>query len=145
MGFEDPNRPPPPGWGQPPAGPPPGGAAFGHPPASPPPPDRSTSERETVILLLGLGSLFVVFIGCSACGPLCLVSLGLSIPAMVMARRDLTAIDEGRLHPAGRGTLQAGIAIAIGSTVLSAVLGLLCLIMMVLYGGFIGALILAGA
>lgn len=85
----------------------------------------------------------VLVTGCAACGPLGLLSLGLSIPAIVMARRDLAGIDAGRLSPDQRSTMTFGLWLAVGSTITSVLMGVAMIALMVLYGGLIGAGILA--
>ncbi|GAB5540798.1 MAG: hypothetical protein SangKO_005580 [Sandaracinaceae bacterium] len=105
------------GWGAPPpAGPPapfgqPPGQAPGQPPG-PPPPGQGV-DRSVVILVLGFSSLMALFIGCSFCGPVGLISLFLSVPAIVMARRDLRAIQAGQLPAHGRDATVVGLVVAI--------------------------------
>lgn len=128
------------GWGAPPQGPQPG---FG-PPQSPSA-VRQASDRSALILVLSLSSLMALFIGCTACGPLALVSLGMSIPAIVMARRDLQAINEGRMVATGRDATNVGMIIAIVSTVFSVLIGAFMILLMIFYGGLFGAAIIAAA
>ena len=104
-----------------------------------------TPHRGPLILVLSIVSLFVMFIGCSMCGPLCFLSLGLSIPAIVMGRNDIAAIDSGTMDPMGRDVTNAGMIMGIVSTALSALVGVLMLVLLVLYGGLVGASLLAGA
>lgn len=86
-----------------------------------------------------------LFIGCTACGPLALVSLGLSVPAIVMARRDLAAIQAGQMVATGRDATNIGMIIAIVSTVISVLVGVLMVLLMVFYGGLVGFALLAAA
>ncbi|RZO54232.1 MAG: hypothetical protein EVA89_28615 [Sandaracinaceae bacterium] len=133
------------GWGAPPAGPP---APFGQPPGQapgsppgPPPPGQGV-DRSVVILVLGFSSLMALFIGCSFCGPVGLISLFLSVPAIVMARRDLRAIQAGQLPAHGRDATVVGLVVSIVSTVLSVLMGIVMAGLMILYGGLFGAAIL---
>jgi hypothetical protein len=104
----------------------------------PGPPPGAGQDRGTLILVLSLASFLVMFFGCSMCGPLSLLSLGLSIPALVMARRDLAAIDAGTLSPNARSATHTGMIVAIVSTVLSALIGVVMIVLVLLYGGLIG-------
>jgi hypothetical protein len=138
-------------WGTPPAGPPP---AFGQPPGTPPqapwgqpptgqPPGPGLQpDRSTVVLVLALSSIMALFIGCFACGPLALLSLGLSIPAIVLAKKDIAEIDAGRMVPHGRETTRVAMIIAMVSSGFSVAVGFVMILFMILYGGLIGAAIL---
>lgn len=83
-------------------------------------------------------SIMVLFFGCVACGPLALMSLGLSIPAIVLAKRDIAAIDAGLMVAHGRETTRIGMIIAIVSSAFSVAVGVVTIILMLLYGGLIG-------
>lgn len=98
-----------------------------------------------VILVLGFSSLMALFVGCSFCGPVGLISLFLSVPGIVMARRDLQAIDRGDLPAHGRDATVVGLVVSIVSTVMSVIMGVVMALLMVLYGGLFGAAILMNA
>ena len=116
---------------------------MGPPPHQPGPPTSSgDDQRSVIILVLSLASFMVFFVGCSACGPLALLSLGLSIPAIVMARRDLALMDSGHMSPKGRDATKIGFVIAIVSTVISVLTGLAMIAVVAIYGGFFGMLAL---
>ena len=145
-------------WGTPPAGPPP---AFGQPPGSPPqgpqgpwgqppggpppggpPPQGLQPDRSVLVLVLAFMSIMALLFGCFMCGPLSLISLGLSIPAIVIAKKDIAAIDAGLMVPHGRETTRVGMIIAMVSSGFSVAVGIAMILFMVLYGGLIGAAIL---
>lgn len=84
-------------------------------------------------------------LGCAMCGPFAVAALGLSIPAWVMAKRDLAAIGAGQMSPAGRESTQVGMAMAIGSTILFGLVALAMLVLMILYGAAVGMAILDNA
>ena len=98
-----------------------------------------------VILVLGFSSLMALFIGCSFCGPVGLISLFLSVPGIVMARRDLQAIDRGDLPAHGRDATVAGLVVSFHSTVMTFNMRVEMALLMVLYGGLFGAAILMNA
>jgi hypothetical protein len=103
-------------------------------------------DRSALILILALSGLFATMFGCVMCGPFALAGLGLSIPAIMMARRDLAEMQAGTMVPTGRDTTNVGLIFAIITSVISGLTGLVMLIVVLLYGGFIlAALGLAAA
>lgn len=87
-------------------------------------------NRGGAILALGISSLVVLVFGGSGLvfAPCCLgttaISVGLAVPAWVMANADIRAMREGRMSPSGRGLCDAGRICAIIAVVLNG-LGLL--------------------
>jgi len=75
-------------------------------------------HRGPVILVLGILGLFTGLAGMVCCVLFALGSLGLSLPAWIMARHDLQAIDAGVMDPTGRGITLAGMILAIIGTVI---------------------------
>lgn len=142
VSFQPPNGPPA-GWGPAPSPPPP--QSFGHAPRGPagPPSGGLLPHRGVVIFVLACSSAMALFIGCFACGPLGLVSLGLSIPAVVMARADMRQINAGTMDPAGRDLTLIGLIFGIVSSVLSVLVGVVMIAVMIFYGGLIGFALLS--
>lgn len=77
--------------------------------------------------MLTLGILSIVFptlamLVCCCCplipGAGGLVGLGLGIPALLMGKRDLKLMDEGRMDPSGRGMTNGGMICGIIGTIL---------------------------
>ena len=77
------------------------------PPLTPPtqPGAMLKPHRGGLILGLGVASIPLTFL---LCGPVNIVTLGLSIPALLMARADLRAMDAGFMDPMGRANTSAG-------------------------------------
>jgi len=77
------------------------------PPLTPPtqPGAMLRPHRGGLILGLGVASIPLTFL---LCGPVNIVTLGLSIPALLMARADLRAMDAGFMDPIGRANTSAG-------------------------------------
>jgi hypothetical protein len=116
------------------------------PPASSPPPPPPPSpyypgplgggiqpHRGGLILALGISSIAVLLLGCCDLffPPCCLgtsaITIGLAVPAWVMANADLRAMAEGRVDPAGRGQTEAGRVCAIIAVILCGLSLLGCL------------------
>jgi hypothetical protein len=108
-------------------------------------PHAGESDRAPLVLGLAIASFVLTLVMCTACGPLALLSLGLSIPAIVMGRRDLADVRAGRKNPAHRDLTQAGLIIAIVSAALSALTGIVMLGLMLLYGAIFGVALLGAA
>ncbi|HJL18387.1 MAG TPA: hypothetical protein RMH99_22175 [Sandaracinaceae bacterium LLY-WYZ-13_1] len=102
-------------------------------------------DRSALILILAVGSYMVLLVGCVACGPLSLLALGLSIPAIVMARRQMQAVDRGEAPRNGRDVALVGMVVSIISAVISVLTGLAMILIMIIYGGLIGTGLLLGA
>lgn len=103
------------------AGWPGGGGGYGPPPMQ----SQGASSRATIALVLAIGSW--VFCPCL-----------MSIPAIFMAKSEMTAIDRGEAPIAGRGLAQAAFWVALVNAILYVVGGLFYLIFVVLMVG-IGA------
>lgn len=90
-------------------------------------------HRGGLIFGLGIASLAVLVLGLGgvAFPPCCLgttlISVGLAVPAWVMANNDTRAMREGRMDPSGRGLCDAGRICAIISVVLNGLSLLGCL------------------
>lgn len=141
----------PPGWntppGAPPFGPPPQQQGFGPPQQQQgygPPQHYPQPDRSATVLVLGIMGIVATFIGCAICGPLAIGSLGLSIPALVMGKRDLRAIDEGRMSPHSRGNTMIGYVLGIVGTVLGGLVGVAMIVVVLIYGAAIIAALAAG-
>jgi hypothetical protein len=106
-------------------------------------------DRSSVILVLALCSFMVMMLGCFTCLPFAIFALALSIPAIVMGRRDLQSIERGEMVPTGRETINISIIFAAVSAALSALAGLIGIAVALLYGGmivaFLGAALASGA
>jgi len=76
------------------------------------------AHRGTLVLVLGISGLVVTMFGCLICGPFGFVAIGLTVPAWIIGRHDLRAIDSGTMDPAGRGSTLAGMIMGIVGTVL---------------------------
>jgi hypothetical protein len=83
------------------------------------------AHRGSTILGLGIASLGVhvlglpgVIIPCCCCGGT-LASIGLAVPALVMANTDLAAMAAGRMDPAGMSSTKSGKTCAIIALVLA--------------------------
>lgn len=131
--------PAPPSWGQPPAGPAP--LAFGPPPPAAAP--QYAPDRGALILILGILGLVVMFFGCALCGPLALGALGLSVPAIVMGKRDLEQIRAGQMNPGGRDLTMVGFVLGITGAVIALLITIFYIVIFVFYGAIIGAALLA--
>jgi hypothetical protein len=88
-------------------------------------------------LILGLGISGVVFslTGFFCCALLPVVSLGLSLPAWIMGRRDLQAIEARTMDPTGHGSTRAGMILGIIGTILGGLATLAVIAMFALYLG----------
>jgi len=84
-------------------------------------------HRGGTVLTLGILGVICDTFGAMVCGLSPVVGLALSIPAWVMGRNDLRAIDAGKMDPMGRGSTLAGMILGIIGTVL----GVLVTILMV--------------
>jgi hypothetical protein len=114
---------------------------YAQSPIPPTLPDHRNIGRRThrggLILGLGIVSLGAWFVGIFAaflmpcCGTIGLVSLGLAIPAWIMANTDLAAMAAGTMDPSGRDTTQAGKVCAIIAAILQTV-SLLIVVLLIL-------------
>jgi hypothetical protein len=95
-------------------------------------PDRSGS-----VMALGISSLVIGLFGCACCPFIIPLQLGLSIPAILMARSDFQAMAENRMDSRGRSNTQAGMICAIIGLVL-ALLSLIHVAMAIIFN--IGAI-----
>jgi hypothetical protein len=108
-------------------------------------------HRGGLILGLGIGSLGVWFLSMvgalifPCCGTSGLVSLGLAIPAWIMANADLAAMNTGAMDPIGRGSTQGGKICAIISVVIHAISFLVIMVLLLLGIVFAGAMAASGA
>ncbi len=108
-------------------------------------------HRGGLILGLGIGSLGVWFLSVvgafvfPCCGMSGLISLGMAIPAWILANADLAAMSAGAMDPLGRGNTQGGKVCAIVSVVIHA-LGFLAMLLLLILGvAIFGAAAAAGA
>ncbi len=76
-------------------------------------------HRGTLVLTLGITGFVLTPFLCLMCLPLTFVGMGLTIPAWILGRNDLRAIDSGAMDPAGRGSTLAGMILGIIGTVLA--------------------------
>ena len=102
--------------------------------------ERFPPHRGGLILGLGISGVVISVIGFLLCAVLPVFALGLSIPAWVMGRNDLRAIDAGAMDPTGRGSTMAGMVMGIVGTVLGglAALGTVAVLAFIL-AIFVGA------
>jgi ABC-type sugar transport system permease subunit len=91
----------------------------------PPPPPPSPSSQAIAALVLGI----VSWVGCA-----CFTG----IPAIIVARNELGAIERGESPPAGKGLAQAGFWLGVVNTILYAFVLVIYVFAMAL--GFAGAL-----
>lgn len=89
---------------------------------APPPMQQGASSRATLSLVLAIGSWVI----CP-----CLMA----IPAVFMAKAEMTAIDRGEAPIAGRGLAQAAYWVALINTILYVVGGLLYFIFVIVLVG----------
>jgi hypothetical protein len=76
-------------------------------------------HRGPVILTLGILGLLGSLASFLCCLPIGVVNLALTLPAWLMGRSDLKAIDAGAMDSSGRGTVMAGFVLGIIGTVLT--------------------------
>lgn len=124
-GYNPPPPPPPPNYNAPPPPPPPG---YNPPP--PPPPYGNTqfgsdpnkaSTNAILALILGIASWVI---GCT---------ILTAIPAWIIGRKELNAINEGRSSEAGRSMATIGMWLGIAHCIL-AVIGIIFGIIMIFFG-----------
>ncbi len=83
------------------------------------------AHRASTVLGLGIAALGVVLLDIlGLVSPMCccgasMISIGLAIPALVMANKDLAAMAAGRMDPAGRSNTNGGRICAIIALVIS--------------------------
>jgi len=78
----------------------------------------------------------LVFIsGNCLCCPLIPINLALSLPAWIIGRADLKAIQQGRMDPSGQGMTQAGMILGIVGIVLG-ILGALGMLLVFVLSSF---------
>ena len=65
-------------------------------------------HRGEMILTFGILSLIASVFSCGCCPFMIPIGIGFGVPAVVMGRTDLRAMDENLMNPAGRGTTNAG-------------------------------------
>ncbi len=92
-------------------------------------------------LTLGILGLCVALMGWVTCPVISMFGLGLSVPAWLLARRDIKLIDAGEMDPTGRGIETAALVIGIIGTILCG------LSLLLVFGAiaFIGIAVMSGA
>lgn len=91
--------------------------------------------RGTLILALGIAAiLFTVSCYCIPVGVI------LAIPCRVMGRKDLRLMDQEEMDPSDRTLVKVGVALAIASVILAAII----LAIAIMFGFFAGALSIFG-
>jgi len=90
-------------------------------------------DRGGLCLGLAIGSIFVSLAGFLCCPLFSLVSFGMSIPAWVMASKDLTKMKQGIVSSNNRGLVVAAKVVAIVSVCISAILLILTVVFIILH------------
>jgi hypothetical protein len=123
-------------------GPPQQPLPFGPPPMGLPPLTQYPEpDRSALVLILGSMGILTIFFGCMICGPLALGALGFSIPAILMGKKDLKAIQDGRMSPNSRDATMIGYVLGIVSAAMSLLLGIVFVVIFAFYGAVIIAAI----
>ncbi len=133
-GSVPPPPPPPPNYNPPPPPPPP--PSYNPPPPPPPPPYGNTqyggvdqnkaSTNAIVALILGIASWVI---GCT---------ILTAIPAWIIGKKEINAINEGRSSEAGRSMATIGMWLGIAHVIL-AVIGFIIFIIIMIFGIFASA------
>ena len=97
-------------------------------------PATQTPHRGTLILVLGILSIFVSLICCFTPTPIP-VAMALGIPAWIMGKNDSAKITSGQMDPLGAGTTKGGMVCGIIGTILS-LLGVIIVGSLILLYGF---------